>query len=79
MGRATPDYIATHLTRQTSTECLHERFNQTFREDMLDANLFSSLYEEREIAEEWLEEYNAIRPHQALMGLTPYQFATQST
>lgn len=56
-----------------------ERFNRTFREDILDAYLFSSLSEAREIAEQWLEEYNAIRPHDALSGLTPYQFAAQST
>jgi putative transposase len=56
-----------------------ERFNRTFREDVLDAYLFSSLCEAREIAEQWLEEYNAIRPHDALKGLTPYQFAAQPT
>jgi putative transposase len=55
-----------------------ERFNRTFREDVLDAYLFSSIDEAREIAEQWLEEYNAIRPHDALQGQTPYQFAAQS-
>lgn len=54
-----------------------ERFNRTFREDVLDAYLFSSIQEVRDIAEEWLEEYNAIRPHEALGGLTPYQYAIQ--
>jgi len=54
-----------------------ERFNRTFREDVLDAYLFSSLTEIRDIAEQWLEEYNAIRPHDALQGLSPYQYAAE--
>ncbi len=53
-----------------------ERFNRTFREDVLDAYLFHSLEEVRAVVEPWIEEYNAIRPHEALQGLTPYQFAT---
>jgi len=54
-----------------------ERFNRTFREDVLDAYLFSSLEEVREIVEPWIDEYNAIRPHEALRGLSPHQFAAQ--
>jgi len=51
-----------------------ERFNRTYREDVLDAYLFSSIREVQAITEDWLEEYNAIRPHAALGGLTPYKF-----
>ena len=40
---------------------------------MLDANLFSSIQDVQAITEDWLEEYNAIRPHDALGGLSPYQ------
>ena len=54
-----------------------ERFNRTFREDVLDAYLFASLEEVRQIVEPWIEEYNALRPHEALQGLSPYQFAAQ--
>ena len=51
-----------------------ERFNRTFREDVLDAYLFDSIQEVQQISEWWLEEYNSERPHQALDGLTPYEF-----
>lgn len=54
-----------------------ERFNRTFREDVLDAYLFDDLQEVRTITERWLEEYNNIRPHDALQGLSPRQFAHQ--
>jgi putative transposase len=52
-----------------------ERFNRTFREDILDAHVFQTLEEVRDLAESWMEMYNAIRPHEALQGLSPYQFA----
>jgi len=50
-----------------------ERFNRTYREDVLDAYLFSSIQEVQTITKEWLEEYNTVRPHDALGGLPPYQ------
>jgi putative transposase len=52
-----------------------ERFNRTFREDILDAYLFETMEEVREVVGPWIEEYNAIRPHESLQGLSPYQFA----
>ena len=52
-----------------------ERFNRTFREDILDAHVFETLEEVRVLVEPWIEGYNAIRPHESLQGLSPYQFA----
>jgi putative transposase len=54
-----------------------ERFNRTFREDILDAHVFQTLDEVRELVESWIEGYNAIRPHDSLQGLSPYQFAAR--
>ncbi len=52
-----------------------ERFNRTSREDILDLYLFSNLAEVRQLTEQWLEEYNAVRPHDSLNDLPPYQYA----
>lgn len=52
-----------------------ERFNHTCRDEILDRYLFSSLAEARKITTEWVEEYNALRPHEALVGTMPFQFA----
>ena len=54
-----------------------ERFNRTYREDVLDAYIFSSLQEVRDITEEWMEGYNTVRPHEALGNLSPFQYAIQ--
>ena len=48
-----------------------ERFNRTYREDVLDFYLFRTLQEVRHITEQWLHMYNHDRPHDALAGLTP--------
>jgi putative transposase len=52
-----------------------ERFNRTYREAVLDAFLFHTVAEVQAITEDWLEEYNAIRPHEALGDVPPYQYA----
>lgn len=51
-----------------------ERFNRTYREDVLDSNLFDHLHEVKEITNKWLTIYNEERPHDALGGLTPQLF-----
>lgn len=52
-----------------------ERFNRTFREDVLDASLFSSIEQAQQIADKWATEYNGHRPHQALAYQTPLHYA----
>lgn len=51
-----------------------ERFNRTYREDILDQYWFNSLNEVREITEEWMGMYNGQRPHSSLGDKTPWEY-----
>ena len=54
-----------------------ESFNSIFRTTCLDRWVFSSLTEARVVINQWLEEYNTVRPHGSLAGMNPEQFLTQ--
>jgi len=56
-----------------------ERFNRSFRHEVLQAHLFGSLSEVREEAWEWMVRYNEERPHAALGNLPPSRFRQQHT
>ncbi len=43
-----------------------ERFNRTFREEVLDQHLFARLEDVREAAYWWMVDYNEQRPHDSL-------------
>lgn len=53
---------------------LIERFNRTFRQEVLDCFMFDSLKEIRMFAQAWMWMYNNERPHSALNHLTPNEF-----
>lgn len=52
-----------------------ERFNKTYREDVLDANIFRDIWQVDEITKPWINDYNNYRPHQALNYQTPSAYA----
>jgi len=51
-----------------------ERFNKTYREDVLDSYLFEDIEFARELTNEWIWTYNNERPHESLNNLTPRLF-----
>lgn len=54
-----------------------ERFNRSFREEVLDANIFENLNQVKELTETFCEEYNTIYPHESLGNKTPLEFLKQ--
>lgn len=55
-----------------------ERFNRVYREAVLDAYLFFDLYQVKQLTEEWMEEYNQRRPHEALNNLSPMEWSNMT-
>ena len=51
-----------------------ERFNRTYREEVLNAYIFEDLNQVRQISAEWIRDYNEERPHEALGSLPPARF-----
>jgi putative transposase len=51
-----------------------ERFNRSYREEVLSTYLFESIEQVKELTEQWIWDYNNIRPHDSLMNLPPTQF-----
>jgi len=54
-----------------------ERFNRTFREEMLNQHLFARIEDVREAVWWWMIEYNEERPHESLGNLTPSEYRQQ--
>lgn len=52
-----------------------ERFNRTYRTEVLDRYVFHSLTEVRTMTEDWRRRYNENRPHSALGNVPPARYA----
>jgi putative transposase len=51
-----------------------ERFNRTYRTEILDAHIFGSLADVRELTRTWLVTYNTQRPHDSLGRVPPLTY-----
>ena len=56
-----------------------ERFNRTYRTEVLDAWVFTTLIEVREISETWRATYNTERSHDSLGRVPPLTFLPRAT
>ena len=69
-------HIAMHFIQpgKPDQNAFIERFNKSYRQEVLDAYLFDSLDQVRRITESWLYEYNQERPHESLGRVPPLTF-----
>ena len=69
-------HVDTHFIAPGSPweNAYNESFNSIFRITCLDRWLFTSMTEARVVIHQWLEEYNTIRPHGSLNGMSPDRF-----
>jgi putative transposase len=51
-----------------------ERFNRTYRNEILNFYLFRNLGEVRNITANWIKQYNEERPHEALKDMSPVDY-----
>ncbi len=51
-----------------------ERFNRTYRQEVLDSYIFETLDQVRAFTAEWLREYNEERPHESLGDVPPVEY-----
>jgi putative transposase len=51
-----------------------ERFNRTYREDVLNMNIFENINHVRDLTDKFTEDYNQNHPHGSIADMTPLEF-----
>ena len=81
IGQALRDWSRQHAVElhfiqpgKPTQNALIERFNRSYRNEVLDCYAFNNLEEVRTITEDWLYRYNYNRTHEALNNLTPHEY-----
>lgn len=67
-------WLSFNLGNRLKTHTLNALIEPSERKSWMHICLLTTIQEVQEIAKEWLKEYNAVRPHEALGGLPPHQF-----
>jgi putative transposase len=55
-----------------------ERFNRTYRHEVLSAHIFENLNQVKDITGQWIKIYNEERPHRSLGGVSPRDYRAQA-
>ena len=78
MGTTPPDRPGVYPTGKPTQNAYIERFNRTYRTEVLDRYIFNSLNKVRTLTEDWRSRYNHRRPHTALGDVPPARYLSQS-
>ena len=73
--------VATHYIQpgKPDQNAYIERFNRSYRTEVLNAHLFESIAELRALTDAWLRVYNRERPHDSLGRVPPLTFLPRPT
>gem|GEM_PF-2717514 len=66
MGQRARCRAGLHQAGKPAQNSYVERFNRTYRDEILNLYMFRSLTEVRDLTSSWLRQYNEERPHDAL-------------
>ena len=69
--------MALHRAGQADPECVRRSLNGRLRDVCLNETLFTSMAQAWAVLATWRQDFNTVRPHSKLGGLTPAEIAGQ--